>query len=71
MVLENLRTQGVDQPAAADQGRVCLVIGRCSGTWSQVGQAVVTAAAPSECLAELGTVGLETEIQMEPRESPA
>lgn len=71
MLLENLRTQGVDQPAVADQGRVCLVIGRYSGKWSLVGHAVVTAAAPLECLAEWGTVGLESEIQIGPQESPA
>lgn len=52
MLLENLRTQGVDQSAVADQGKVCLVIGKYSGKWSLVGHAVVTAAAPSECLAE-------------------
>lgn len=66
--LENLRNRGVGQPAAADHGGVCLVTGRCSGTWIQVGYAVVTAAAPSECLAEWGTVGVESEIQMVPRE---
>ncbi len=42
--------------------------GRCSGTWSQVGHAVVIVAAPSECLAEWGTVEVESEIQMVPRE---